>query len=188
MASGPSRSGIITAPIVPPLNDSAIPRARMLAGNDSTAVLSPPGNVAPSPSPRTARASANPANSPSRRATCWPASRRRPRAACLCAGPRGRAPIPRPDCPACRSRKKNDVALVKSAAVRPVSLHDRRREDVEHLAIDERQPRAERHPDTRNPHLPGGCGADCAGVGWSRGLCHRVSVMRRVPRRCGWGA
>ena len=60
MASGPSSSGIITAPIVPPLNDSAMPRARMIGGSVSTAVRSPPGNVPPSPIPSTARASAKP--------------------------------------------------------------------------------------------------------------------------------
>ena len=32
IASGPSSSGIMTAPIVPPLKDSAMPRARRFAG------------------------------------------------------------------------------------------------------------------------------------------------------------
>ena len=62
IASGPRSSGIITAPMVPPLKDRAIPRARRWAGSVSTAVRRPPGNVAPSPSPSTARATANPRN------------------------------------------------------------------------------------------------------------------------------
>ena len=64
MASGPSSSGIITAPIVPPLNERAMPRARSVAGSVSTAVRRPPGNVAPSPRPSTARATAKPTNVP----------------------------------------------------------------------------------------------------------------------------
>ena len=61
IASGPRSSGIMTAPMVPPLKDRAMPRARMLGGSVSTAVRSPPGNVPPSPSPSTARARAKPA-------------------------------------------------------------------------------------------------------------------------------
>ena len=47
--------------MVPPLNESAMPRARFAGGSVSTAVRSPPGNVPPSPTPSTARASAKPA-------------------------------------------------------------------------------------------------------------------------------
>ena len=61
-ATGTTINGVTIAPNVPPLNDMAIPVARRLAGRDSTAVLSPPGNVAPSPSPSTKRAAANPMN------------------------------------------------------------------------------------------------------------------------------
>ena len=61
MASGPRRSGIITAPMVPPLNDKAMPRPRWAGDSVSTAVRRPPGNVPPSPTPSTARASAKPA-------------------------------------------------------------------------------------------------------------------------------
>src|SRR6266542_6722389 len=45
-ARGPTINGVTIAPIVPPLNDVAMPRARRLAGRDSTAVLNPPGKVA----------------------------------------------------------------------------------------------------------------------------------------------
>ena len=62
MPIGTAISGAATPPSVPPLNDSAIARARLLAGSDSTAVRKPPGNVTPSPKPRSARPIANPIN------------------------------------------------------------------------------------------------------------------------------
>ncbi len=62
MAIGPARSGATTPPSVPPLNDSAIARARLLAGSDSTAVRKPPGNVTPSPKPSSARPSQTPSD------------------------------------------------------------------------------------------------------------------------------
>jgi len=59
-AIGTIRIGVTIAPIVPPANAVAMPRARKCEGSDSTAVRRPPGNVAPSPSPSTARAAAKP--------------------------------------------------------------------------------------------------------------------------------
>ena len=52
----------IPVALFPPLNDNAIARPRILAGSDSTAVLRPPGNVTPSPRPKSARAAAKPMN------------------------------------------------------------------------------------------------------------------------------
>jgi len=57
---GTTIRGVTIAPIVPPLNEVAIPRARRFEGSDSTAVLKPPGKVAPSPKPSNPRANANP--------------------------------------------------------------------------------------------------------------------------------
>lgn len=53
-------NGAATPPSVPPLNDKAMARARLVAGSDSTAVRRPPGKVTPSPKPRNARQIANP--------------------------------------------------------------------------------------------------------------------------------
>src|SRR5207249_10412640 len=61
-ASGTIIKGAATPPSVPPLNDNAMARARRLAGSESTAVLTPPGNVTPSPMPSKARAIAKPMN------------------------------------------------------------------------------------------------------------------------------
>src|SRR6185295_19747032 len=50
-AIGMTIKGVTSAPMVPPLKEVAIPRARRFEGSDSTAVRNPPGNVAPSPKP-----------------------------------------------------------------------------------------------------------------------------------------
>ncbi len=59
-AIGVTISGVMIAPSEPPLYATAIPRDCCFAGSQSMAVRKPPGNVAPSPNPRIARATAKP--------------------------------------------------------------------------------------------------------------------------------
>src|SRR5215831_14256134 len=121
MASGPSISGIITAPIVPPLNDIAIARARRLAGNDSTAVRRPPGNVAPSPRPSSARAAANPAKLPMNACEALAPVHTATASSIPTRSPTKSSTDPHTGLPIVYARKKNDAASVKFCAVRPVS-------------------------------------------------------------------
>ena len=109
----------MTAPIVPPLKERD-PARPGLAGSVSTAVRNPPGKVPPSPRPSTARASANPTKLVMAACDMLAAVHTPTASSMPSEGRRGRAPIPRSGCRACR--KKNDVAFVKSAGVRPVSL------------------------------------------------------------------
>ncbi len=107
--------------MVPPENDSAIARARRCAGSDSTAVRSPPGNVAPSPRPSTARAAAKPAKlpisacealAPVHTATASSMPTRRPTKSRI---------DPQTGLPSVYARKKNEAASVKFCGVSPVS-------------------------------------------------------------------
>ncbi len=68
--------------------------------------------------------------------------------------------------------------LVREAGV----LDDGRRQDVEHLAIDERQPRAECHAKAGHPHVP--AGREC-GVGRTSSLCcgHEGRILSKNAGR-----
>ena len=56
--------GATIAPSDPPLYEIAMPRACFDGGRESIAVRKPPGNVAPSPKPSSARATAKPMKPP----------------------------------------------------------------------------------------------------------------------------
>src|SRR5207248_4970180 len=59
-ATGVIMTGARMAPIEAPLYEIPMPRDRLPRGRESAAVRRPPGNVAPSPKPSSARAAANP--------------------------------------------------------------------------------------------------------------------------------